>query len=62
MASPVVFIKKKDRALQFVQDYQVLNTMTVKNRYPLPLINNLINHLKEAWFLMKLNGPCWNAQ
>ena len=43
MASPVFFIKKKDRALWFVQDYRALNAMTVKTRYPLPLINNLIN-------------------
>jgi hypothetical protein len=34
IASPVFFIKKKDEALRFVQDYWVLNAMTVKNRYP----------------------------
>jgi hypothetical protein len=50
MVSPVFFIKKKDRALWFVQDYRALNTMTVKNRYPLRLINDLINHLKGAQF------------
>jgi hypothetical protein len=43
IALPVFFIKKKDGALWFVQDYRALNTMTVKNRYPLPLINNLVN-------------------
>jgi hypothetical protein len=48
MASPVFFINNKDRALWFVQDYWALNAMTVKNRYPLPLINDLINHLKGA--------------
>ncbi|KAF7372853.1 Reverse transcriptase-RNase H-integrase [Mycena sanguinolenta] len=55
MASPVFFVKKKDRGLQFVQDYRALNAMTVKNRYPLPLINDLINWLKGAWFFMKLD-------
>jgi hypothetical protein len=55
MASPVFFIKKKDGALWFVQDYQVLNTMTVKIWYPLPLINDLINHLKGAQFFTKLD-------
>ena len=55
MASLVFFIKKKDGSLQFVQDYQALNAMTVKNWYPLPLINELINRLKGAWFFMKLN-------
>jgi hypothetical protein len=39
MASPVFFVKKKDGALRFIQDYQVLNMMTMKNQYPLPLIN-----------------------
>jgi hypothetical protein len=55
MASPVFFIKKKDGALQFVQDYWALNAMTVKNRYPLPLINDLINRLKGARFFTKLD-------
>jgi hypothetical protein len=48
MVSLVFFIKKKDRALWFIQDYQVLNTMTVKSQYLLPLINNHINGLKAA--------------
>ena len=43
MAAPVFFIKKKDGSLRLVQDYRVLNTKTVKNAYPLPLISNLIN-------------------
>jgi hypothetical protein len=55
MASPVFFIKKKDGALWFVQDYRAHNAMTVKNRYPLPLINDLINRLKGAWFFTKLD-------
>jgi len=46
MASPVFFIKKKDGTLQLVQDYRALNAMTVKNKYPLPLISELINKLR----------------
>ena len=38
MASPVFFIKKKDEALRLVQDYRALNAITVKNKYPLPLM------------------------
>jgi hypothetical protein len=38
MASPFFFIKKKDGTLWPVQDYRKLNDMTIKNRYPLPLI------------------------
>ncbi len=39
MASPVFFIKKKDGSLRLIQDYRALNEMTIKNRYPLPLIS-----------------------
>ena len=42
-ASPFFFIKKKDRKLQPVQDYRWLNSYTVKNQYPLPLIPELID-------------------
>jgi hypothetical protein len=54
MASPVFFVKK-DGAQWFVQDYRVLNAMTMKNWYPLPLINDLINHLKCAWSFTELD-------
>jgi len=55
MASPVFFIKKKDSTLQLVQDYQALNAMTVKNKYPLPLISKLINKLRGAKYFTKLD-------
>ena len=48
MASPVFFVKKKDRKLQFVQDYRKLNVMTVKNTYPLPLIPDIINRISDS--------------
>jgi len=54
MASPVFFIKKKDGTLQLVQDYRALNAMTVKNKYPLPLISELINKLRGAWGIRML--------
>ena len=38
MAAPVFFIKKKDGSLCLVQDYHALNAVTIKNKYPLPLI------------------------
>ena len=43
MASPVFFIKMKDRSLCIIQDYQQLNMMAVKNGYPLPLIPDILN-------------------
>ena len=45
MASPVFFIKKKDGSLQLVQDYRALNTVTIKNWYPILLISELITQL-----------------
>ena len=43
IAAPVFFIKKKDGSLWLVQDYRALNAVTVKNRYPLPLISKLVS-------------------
>jgi hypothetical protein len=55
MASPVFFIKKKDGSLRLVQDYRALNELTIKNRYPLPLISELVNKLKGARYFTKLD-------
>ena len=55
--SPIValvfFIKKKDGLLQLVQDYQVLNSVTVKNKYPLLLISELVSQLHGARYFTK---------
>jgi len=55
MAAPVFFIKKKDGSLHLVQDYHALNAMTVKNKYPLPLISELVSQLRGAWYFTKLD-------
>jgi hypothetical protein len=55
MASPVFFIKKKDGSLRLVQDYRVLNSMTVKNCYPLPIISELVNQLRGAKYFTKFD-------
>ena len=49
------FIKKKDGSLWLVQDYQALNSMTVKNKYPLPLISELVFQLYGARYFTKLD-------
>jgi len=58
MAAPVFFIKKKDSSLWLVQDYQALNSITVKNKYPLPLIFKLVTQLHRARYFTKLD-VCW---
>jgi len=55
MAAPVFFIKKKDGSLQLVQDYRALNFMMVKNKYPLPLISELVSQLCRARYFTKLD-------
>ena len=55
MAAPVFFVKKKDGKLCLVQDYRALNAMTVKNKYPLPLIPELIAKLRGAKYFTKLD-------
>ncbi len=55
MASPFFFVKKKDGKLRPIQDYQKLNEMTIKNRYPLPLISELIDKLHGAKYFFKLD-------
>jgi len=55
MAAPLFFIKKKDGLLQLVQDYHVLNSITVKNKYPLPLIFKLVSQLCGARYFTKLD-------
>ena len=55
MASPFFFVKKKSGELRPVQDYRKLNSMTVKNKYPLPLIPELIDKLKDSQHFTKLD-------
>ncbi|GJR50322.1 putative reverse transcriptase domain-containing protein [Tanacetum coccineum] len=42
--APVLFVKKKDGSFRMCIDYQELNKLTVKNRYPLPRIDDLFDH------------------
>jgi hypothetical protein len=58
LRAPVFFIKKKDGKLHFVQDYRALNAITRKNRYLLPLIDDLIHWLKDMCYFTKLD-VCW---
>ena len=41
--APVLFVKKKDGTLRMCVDYRELNKVTVKNRYPLPRIDDLFD-------------------
>jgi transposase InsO family protein len=46
--APVLFVPKKDGGLRMCIDYRALNKLTVKNRYPLPRIEDLLDQLQGA--------------
>ncbi|XP_019056669.1 PREDICTED: uncharacterized protein LOC109116182 [Tarenaya hassleriana] len=53
--APVLFQKKKDGSLRMCIDYRALNKVTVKNKYPIPLIADLFDQLKDARVFSKLD-------
>ena len=53
--APVIFVKKKDRTLRLCIDYRQLNKMTIKNRYPLPRIDDMFDHLRGATVFSKID-------
>ena len=46
--APILFDQKSDGSLRLCVDYQGLNNLTIKNRYPLPLIGELLDRLGRA--------------
>ncbi|GKB13163.1 putative reverse transcriptase domain-containing protein [Tanacetum coccineum] len=53
--APVLFVKKKDGSMRLCIDYRDLNHITVRNRYPLPRIDDLFDQLQGAKFFSKIN-------
>ena len=51
----VLFVKNKDGSLIMCIDYQQLNRVTIKNRYPLPRIDDLFDQLQGASFFSKID-------
>jgi len=54
-ASPILFVKKKDGSLRLCVDYRGLNRITIRNRCPLPLIDELLDRLHEARFFTRID-------
>ena len=52
--SPVLFMKK-DGSVRMCVDYQNLNSVTVKNKYPLSTIDDMLDQLMNAKFFSKIN-------
>nr|GEW51940.1 putative reverse transcriptase domain-containing protein [Tanacetum cinerariifolium] len=53
--APVLFVKKKDRFFRMCIDYRELNKLTIKNRYPLPMIDDLFDQLQGSQFFSKID-------
>jgi hypothetical protein len=54
-AAPVIFTAKKSGELRMCVDYRGLNAITIKNRYPLPLINELFDRLRSARYFTRVD-------
>ena len=52
---PVLFVKKKDGTLRMCIDYRQINKVTVKNKYPMPRIEDLFDQLKGAGVFSKID-------
>ncbi|KAL4387925.1 hypothetical protein GQ457_09G030640 [Hibiscus cannabinus] len=53
--APVLFVKKKDGSMRLCVDYRQLNKVTIKNKYPLPRIDDLFDQLKDASVFSKID-------
>ena len=51
----VVFVKKKDGTLRLCIEYHQLNKMIIKNRYPMPYIDDLFDQIRRATIFSKID-------
>ena len=54
--APILLVKKKDGSMRLCIDYRQLNKVTIKNRYPLPRIDDLMDQLVGARVLSRFSG------
>lgn len=54
-SSPILLVPKKNGQKRFCVDYRKLNSFTIKNAYPLPYINQILDELKDSYYVSSLD-------
>ena len=54
-SSPIIVVKKPGGGLRVCTDYRALNALTIKNRYPMPLVRKILGRINGKKFFTKLD-------